>query len=529
MTEKSGREVKNAGADEFGLTSEPGESLSEVETRFERFRRTIGLVMGPLVFLILYFLPLHNVSANAHTLAAVIGWVITWWITEPVPLPVTAVLGTVLCILFGVADAKTAFAPFADPVIFLFMGSFMIARAMTAHGLDKRFAYSMMCRHWVGNSAGRLLFVFGATSAFISMWISNTATTAMLFPIGLGIISAMAEVISKKTGKSMSPRQLRFGTGLMLIAAYASSIGGIGTPVGTPPNLIGIAMIERFAGVKIPFFKWMLFAVPSMLLMYLLAYSLLFLLHKPDVARLEGCQDFVKGQLNKLGRWNRGEKNAFTAFSVAVVLWVLPGFLVLFMGNDSALAKIYNSRMPEAGAALIAAILLFLLPVDWKKRTFTLSWRQAVEIDWGTLLLFGGGLSLGNLMFQTKLANALGTGILNLFGATSLWTLTLAGIYLAILVTETTSNTAAATMLVPIVISLAQASGINPIPPAIGTTLGCSWAFMLPVSTPPNAIVYGSGLVPITKMIRAGVLLSLSGGTVVWLMLRLLLPLLGLA
>jgi len=529
VTEKSGREVKNSGAGELGSSSELNQSLSEAEIRFEHYRRTIGLVLGPLLFLILYFLPLRHVSANAHVLAAVIGWVITWWITEPIPLPATAVLGTVLCVLFGVADAKTAFAPFADPVIFLFMGSFMIARAMTAHGLDKRFAYSMMCRRWVGNSAGRLLFVFGATSAFISMWISNTATTAMLFPIGLGIVSAMAEIISKKTGKPVSPQHLRFGTGLMLMAAYASSIGGIGTPVGTPPNLIGIAMIERFAGVKIPFFKWMLFAVPSMLLMYLLAYFLLFLLHKPDIARLEGCQDFIKDKLIKLGRWKRGEKNAFIAFSAAVVLWVLPGFLVVFMGKDSTLAKIYNTRMPEAGAALIAAALLFLLPVDWKKRTFTLSWKQAVEIDWGTLLLFGGGLSLGNLMFQTELAKALGNGILNLFGATSLWTLTLAGIYLAILVTETTSNTAAATMLVPIVISLAQASGINPIPPAIGTTLGCSWAFMLPVSTPPNAIVYGSGLVPITKMIRGGVLLSLSGGIVIWLALRLLLPLLGLA
>jgi sodium-dependent dicarboxylate transporter 2/3/5 len=519
----------NQSPDKFKNPSEVNEILSEAEERFEYYRRMIGLFLGPLVALGLFLLPMRGLSQSAHTLAAIIGWVITWWITEPVPLPVTAVLGTVLCILFGVADAKTALAPFADPVIFLFLGSFMIARAMTVHRLDKRFAYGMMSRRWVGNSAGRILFVYGATSAFISMWISNTATTAMLFPIGLGVISAMAEMISEKTGQPVSPRSLRFGTGLMLMAAYASSIGGIGTPVGTPPNLIGIAMIERFAGVKIPFFKWMLFAVPLMMLMYLLAYALLFLLHKPDVRRLEGSQAYVKNELAKLGPWKRGEKNAFIAFSVAVFLWILPGFLALFLGKESTLAKIYNTRIPEAAAALIAAALLFLLPVSWKKREFTLSWKQAVEIDWGTLLLFGGGLSLGNLMFQTKLAEALGNGILHLSGAASLWTLTLTGIYLAIFVTETTSNTAAATMLVPIVISLAQASGINPVPPAIGTTLGCSWAFMLPVSTPPNAIVYGSGLVPITKMIRGGVLLSLSGGIVIWLILRLLLPLLGLA
>ncbi len=511
--------------------SPPGidELFSEAERRFERFRRTIGLFLGPLIFLGLYLVPMHGLSEGAHSLAAIIGWVVTWWITEPIPLPATALFGTILCILLGVADARTAFAPFADPIIFLFMGSFIIARGMTVHGLDKRFAYKMMSRRWVGNSPGRILFVFGATSAFLSMWISNTATTAMLFPIGLGMISAMAEMMSAETGRAIPRERLRFGTGLMLMAAYASSIGGVGTPVGTPPNLIGIAMMERFAGVKIPFFKWMLFAVPAMLVMYLLAYVLLFLLHKPDVSRLSGSRDFVQKELAKLGRWSRGEKNALIAFLAAVTLWVLPGFIVLAMGKDSSLAKVYDMRLPEAAVAILAGALLFLLPVDWKNRKFTLTWKQAAGIDWGTLLLFGGGLSIGNLMFQTKLAEALSAGVLDLFGATSLWGLTLVAIYLGILVSETTSNTAAATMLVPVIISIAAASGVNPIAPAVGTVLGCSWAFMLPVSTPPNAIVYGSGLVPITKMIRGGVLLSLSGGLVLWLVLRVLLPLVGLA
>jgi sodium-dependent dicarboxylate transporter 2/3/5 len=179
--------------------------------------------------------------------------------------------------------------------------------------------------------------------------------------------------------------------------------------------------------------------------------------------------------------------------------------------------------------ALIAALLLFLLPLNWKKREFTLTWRQAVQIDWGTLLLFGGGLTLGDLMFQTKLAEALGRGLLDIFGATSLWGLTLAGIYLATLATETTSNTAAATMIVPVMISVSAAAGVNPVPPAIGATIGASLASMLPVSTPPNAIVYGSGLVPITRMLRAGILLDIVGGLLVWLPLRILLPLLGLA
>jgi len=192
-------------------------------------------------------------------------------------------------------------------------------------------------------------------------------------------------------------------------------------------------------------------------------------------------------------------------------------------------AKGYNAIFPEAVTAMVAASLLFVLPVDWKKREFTLTWRQAARIDWGTLLLFGGGLSLGTLMFETKLADAIGRSLLGLSGAGSVWGFTLAGIIISILVSEVTSNTASANMVVPVMISLSMAAGVNPIPPAIGATLGASWGFMLPVSTPPNAIVYGSGLIPITKMIRAGILFDIAGALLLWLGLRLLLPLIGLA
>jgi sodium-dependent dicarboxylate transporter 2/3/5 len=203
--------------------------------------------------------------------------------------------------------------------------------------------------------------------------------------------------------------------------------------------------------------------------------------------------------------------------------------LALLFGTQSAAARFYNSRFPEAAAALLAALLLFVLPVNWPAREFTLSWRQAVGIDWGTLLLFGGGITLGELMFQTGLAEAIGQGLLRLSGATSVWGITLAAIFIAVIISETTSNTASANMVVPVIISLSLAAGVNPVPPAIGATLGSSWGFMLPVSTPPNAIVYGSGLVPITKMLRAGILFDLAGGLVIWLGLRVLLPLVGLA
>jgi sodium-dependent dicarboxylate transporter 2/3/5 len=178
---------------------------------------------------------------------------------------------------------------------------------------------------------------------------------------------------------------------------------------------------------------------------------------------------------------------------------------------------------------MVGAVLLFVLPLNWKERKFTVTWKQAIGIDWGTLLLFGGGLTLGNLMFETKLAEAVGKGLMDFSGAESLWGVTLAAIFISIIVSEATSNTASANMVVPVIISLCIAAGINPVPPAIGATLGASWGFMLPVSTPPNAIVYGSGMVPITKMIRAGIVFDILGGLVIWLGLRLLLPVVGLA
>jgi sodium-dependent dicarboxylate transporter 2/3/5 len=504
-------------------------AISPLEEKFESWRQKVSLFLGPLLALVLLLVPMPALSAKAHTLAAVISWVVVWWIGEPVPLPVSAVFGAVLCVLAGVGDAKTVLAPFAEPTIYLFLGSFILARAMSVHALDRRFAYGIMSLSWIGDRAWRILFAFGAIAAFISMWISNTATTAMMLPIGLGIITAMADLLEKKTGKKTDPARFRFATAMMLMAAYASSAGGIGTPVGTPPNLIGIAMIEKFAGVKIPFFQWMLFAVPMLLVMYVLLFLLLYFLHKPEMPVLEGSQEFVRLELAKLGPWSRGQKNSLAAFLVTVGLWVIPGFLAVFWGASAKMTQLYSRRMPEAVAALIGASLLFILPVDWKKRQFTISWRQAVAIDWGTLLLFGGGLSLGNLMFETKLAEHIGHGLLRMSGAESLWAITFASIFIAIVASEATSNTAAANMVVPVVISLALAAGVNPVPPALGAILGCSWGFMLPVSTPPNAIVYGSGMVPIIKMIRAGFLFDLLGGSVIWIVLRLLLPLIGLA
>jgi sodium-dependent dicarboxylate transporter 2/3/5 len=318
---------------------EPAEVISPFEEKVESWRRRGSLFLGPLLGLIVRLMPMPGISPAAHTLAAVIAWVVVWWIGEPVPIPVSALLGAVLCILGGVADAKTVLAPFAEPTIFLFLGSFIMARAMSVHGLDRRFAFGIMSLRWIGDRAWRILFAYGAISAFISMWISNTATTAMMFPIGLGIIRTMAEITSRRTGRPVDPRKLRFGTAMMLMASYASSAGGIGTPVGTPPNLIGVSLIEKFTGVRIPFFQWMLFAVPLLVVMYVVLYFLMYALHKPEERRIHGGAAYVRAELAKLGAWTRGQKIALAAFSTAVVLWTAPGFIALIWGPGSSPAR----------------------------------------------------------------------------------------------------------------------------------------------------------------------------------------------
>lgn len=500
--------------------------ITSAEATFERWRGATGLFLGPLLALAVYIAPIH-VKQPAHTLAAVLTWVVVWWVTEPVPIPITALLGVILCVLTGVASATKAFAPLADPTIYLFLGSFIIAEAMSVHRLDRRFAYAIISLKWARGSTGRILLLYGAIAAFLSMWISNTATAAMMMPIGVGIANATARFLGREDGAGGS-KPLRFGTGLMLMAAYAASAGGIGTPIGTPPNLIGIAMIEKATGVRIAFFQWMLLAVPCLLVLYGLLFLVLYFLHKPEVARLEDAAEYLRRQKEELGPWTAGQKNTLAVFLVAVILWTTPGFLALLFGTDAAIVKGYSSRLPEAVAALISATLLFLLPVNWSRRQFTLTWRQAARIDWGTLVLFGGGITLGVQMFETGLAEKIGQTLLAATRAQSLSGITLAAIITAVLVSETTSNTASANMVVPVMISLATAAGVNPIPPAIGATLGASWGFMLPVSTPPNAIVYGSGLIPITRMIRAGLIFDVIGALCIWATVQWLLPLINI-
>lgn len=506
----------------------PLERISEFEQRFERWRRRLGLLLGPLAALGMLWL-LNDLPPAEQRLAAVLTLVIVFWVSEAIPIPATALLGPALCVLAGVADARTVFRAFGDPIIFVFLGSFLLARAMRVNGLDRRVALAVLGSRSIAGSPGRIRLATGATAFALSMWISNTATTAILFPIAVGLSDALERLYREEVPGRQRHVQ-RYTAGLMLMVAYAASIGGLATPVGTPPNLIGLGMMENLAGVRIPFFRWMLLAFPISITLFILLAVVLRVLHPaPAGPALEGVAQAVAEMRRGIAPWGRAQSYTLLAFLTAVSLWVFPGVLALFFGAQSPLYRAVSGRLEEGVVALVAAALLFLLPVEWRLPRGALAWREAVEIDWGTILLFGGGLSLGGLMYSTGLAERVAHGLLGAAGEPGVWTITGMATLVAILVTETTSNTAAASMVVPVAIAVAQAAGVSPLAPALGATMGASLAFMLPVSTPPNAIVYGSGRVSLLTMLRAGLWLDLLSFGALLLLLRFLAPLLGLA
>lgn len=481
---------------------------------FDKKRRTVGAILGPLFAIGLWMLPIQGINEEAHHLLAIMAMVAVWWITEPVPIAVTSLLGPTLCVLLGVASMTDAFANFANPMIFLFMGGFLLAKAMMVNGLDKRIAFGIMSMKWVGDSPRRIFLAIGLVCIICSGWISNTATCAMMFPITLGLLETIRDMMAQN-GKSVNLKNYKYATGLMLMTAYACSIGGVMTPIGTPPNLMMMGFLEQLApnAPSISFFDWMVWGIAAMVVYFIVAYVVLLRMFPADVSRIDGAQQMIRQRAGELGRWTRAQKNTVFAFSVALVLWVLPSILSLIYGPQDPIIKLYDSHVPEGLAAMVGALLLFFLPVDAKKGEMTLKWKDGVEgIDWSTLLLFGGGLALGSLIYSTGLSDWVGSGIKTLMGSTpSEWFFIALFCFVTLLLAEFTSHTAAINLMGSIAISTAVSLGFSPVPVAVGIALSSSLGFMMPVSTPPNAIVYASGMVPITKMMKSGIIIDIIG------------------
>jgi solute carrier family 13 (sodium-dependent dicarboxylate transporter), member 2/3/5 len=498
----------------------PVEELAQEEAPFDRVRRRVGVWLGPLLCAGLLLAPLP-LEPRAHALAALMALVIVYWITEPLPLAVTAFLGPALAVVFGVAPARKALEGFADPVIFLFLGSFLLAEALHVHGLDRRIALGLLALPGVASSPARIRIAVALATAGISMWISNTATAAMMVPIGLGLVRALSAA-----GSTDPPRAT------LLLIGMAASLGGIATPVGTPPNLVAMGFLDQ-AGHGLGFLQFMAVGVPLSLVLTGVSIAVASRL-LPGAPRVERAAEWVAAERAAMGKWAPGQRACAIAFGAAILLWVLPG-VVSFTGTGGGLARWLGDRLEESVVALLCAGLLFLWPVpsaggaEAAPRRRALEWRDATRIDWGTLLLFGGGLSLGRLAFDTGLADVLGRGVVNATGVDGLWGLTALMLAVSIVLTETVSNTATVSMLAPLALALARQLGVPLEPPLLAVAFGASMGFMFPVGTPPNAIVYGTGLVPLTAMMRMGVIVDVLSFIIIFLGLRLLCPLLGLA
>lgn len=492
-------------------------SLMTTQEGPSKRRQKAGLLVAPALAGLIYLIPFPNLPGNAHLLAAILTWVVVSWITEAIPLAITSLLGAAFCVAAGLGSVKAVFSAFAHPIIFLFIGSFFLAEAFVAHKVDQRFAVWLLSLKWVNAKPAGLFLAMGLATALLSMWISNTAAVAIMVPMALSILSTLRQ----------GDMPLPYESGVMLLLAYGAAAGGIATMIGTPPNLIGVGLLAEQAGIELSFFEWFSIGFPLTCAMFLLVYGVLMWLHPPPHAfpALSGHIRTVGGEQ---GAWTRGQRNTCLALGLAIGCWIGPGLLAIVLGRDAEIVIFLNARFPKELVPIFAAGLLFVLPINFKAGEFTLTWAQAKNINWGTILLFGGGLVFGHLMVETGLAKIFGQGLVDVFGVQTLWGLTAVAIGAALLLTEIASNTASASMLVPVVIAIAQAADVSPIPPTMGVCLAASLAFVLPVSTPPNAIVYGTGLVPIQHMLRAGILLDIIGAVLVWVTLWLLCPLLGL-
>ncbi|MCB0322383.1 MAG: DASS family sodium-coupled anion symporter [Bdellovibrionales bacterium] len=472
--------------------------------------RIIGLVFGPSLFLLLLRIP-HPEPLNiaAWSVIGVMALMIVWWVTEAVPLAVTALLPLVLLPLLGISPMKEAAAPYSDPIVWLFFGGFMIARALEKWGLHQRIALRIILI--TGTNANGILLGFMCATAFLSMWISNTATAALMLPIAASVITMLNSTEARHNKIGMR----NFALSLMLLIAYGANIGGTATLVGTPPNLVLAGIMRSNHQLEIEFAQWSLMAIPFALVLLGTTYVAVVLwLYPNSLGALEGGRSQIKAQYQSLGARSKEETRTLCIFVLTALCWTFREQINELLLHPSVLTD------PEI--AVWAAILLFVVPRSSLNSKRLLEWEDTQKLPWGILLLFGGGLSLAGAMERTGIVAAVAAQFAAL-GRFEFWLLVAvtAG---ALLMTEIMSNLALVTVLVPVVGGMANGLGVNPLLACIPVTLAASCAFMLPMSTPPNAIVFASGHVTIRQMVRAGLVLNVAALALIALLSATLLP-----
>lgn len=453
----------------------------------------IGLLGGAAVFTIMLLVNAPDGLSQAGWHAAAVALLMaTWWVTEVIPIAATSLLPLVLFPVLDIRDISDTAAPYAHPMIFLFLGGFIIATAMQRWGLHRRIALNII--RAIGVKPGSIIAGFMVSAAFMSMWVSNTAATLMMLPIGLSVIALAKE----KGADGSADRYHNFALVLMLGIAYASNIGGLATIIGTPTNALMIGFAAETYGVEISFVEWMLVGLPVVLIGIPIAHlTLTRLVYPLGIDALPGGREFVASELKGLGRMSRPEVMVAGVFVLVAILWIARPLLETVVPGLS-----------DAGIAIFGALLLFVLPVNVKDGVFLMNWKSAESLPWGVLILFGGGLTLAGAIQDTGLAVWIG----EYFDVVGNWPILLVLVIVTgaiITLTELTSNSATAASFLPIMGALALGIGENPLLFLVPIAIGASCAFMLPVATPPNAVVYGSGVMSIPEMAKAGFVLNI--------------------
>lgn len=473
-------------------------------TTLKRF----GLILGPLLFtLTLLFFKPEGLSPEGIAVLATTIWVAVWWIFEVVPIAVTAMLPIILFPITGAMELSVTTAAFGHKYVFLYIGGFTIAIAIEKWNLHKRIALTVISI--IGTSVSRIILGFMIATAFLSMWISNTATTVMMLPIGLAIITQLKDNPATKEDENKT-----FGKALMLAIAYSASIGGIATLIGTPPNLIFAGILEEQYNIEMTFSKWIIFGLPiSVLLLFICWKYLTNVAFKFKQKDFPGGKAEIKRLLNNLGKISFEEKTVLIVFCTTAFLWMTRSFLI---------SKLIPA-IDDTIIAMVSATILFLLPTRNKTEKKIINWESAVKLPWGILLLFGGGLALAEGFKSSGLAQWIGTQITQ-FEHLPLFALLFVLILAVNFLTEITSNLATTAMLLPIIAPIALVLDVHPFTLMVGITVAASCAFMLPVATPPNAIVFGSGYLKIPDMMRAGILMNLISVILITIITYYLLP-----
>ena len=455
-------------------------------------KKNIGLFLGPIVFVLInFFYEPKNLSSEGIAILASTLWIAIWWMTEAIPIYVTSLLPIILFPLSGGLELKLTTASYGHKFVFLFIGGFILAIAIEKWKLHKRIALNII--KIVGTKKSNIILGFMIATAFLSMWISNTATAVMILPVGLAIISQL-----KDNPKTIENENTVFGKTLMLAIAYSASIGGMATLIGTPPNLVLAGVVKTSFNVEINFLQWMSFGLPiSIFLLFICWKYLTTIAYNFSDQNFESGLNEIDKQLKELGKVSYEEKSVLIVFILTALAWVTQSFLI----------KQFIPAIDDTIIAIFAAIILFILPNKEGSKKL-LSWADAVKLPWGILLLFGGGMALAKGFDSSGLAIWIGSQM-NFFNAIPLLFLLLILIAIVNFLTEITSNLATTAMLLPVLVALSETIEVNAFFLLVGATVAASCAFMLPVATPPNAVVFGSKILKIDDMIKKGFWMNL--------------------